>query len=135
MQNNTTAVFEAFAKQAAKRLEERKKHRTERLRVKSLDDMEIEIRGLSDSELNDCFEFSDDPIEVDRYTLYMASKTLQEAGKILVANGTLQQEYKIAEMFSNSERRFLAQRVLLLSGVTEEAGIKIIKETEEVKNS
>lgn len=134
MQNDKTIIFEAFAKKAAQRLEERKKQRTERLLVKSVG-MEVEIRGLSDSELNDCMEFSENSIEVDRYTLYMASSTLQEAAKILKANGTLQQEYKITEMFSGAERNFLVRRVLELSGATGDAGIEVIQETEEVKNS
>lgn len=132
--NNKIAVFEAFAKKAAQRLEEKKKHRTERLMIKSMD-MEIEIRGLSDTELNDCYEFSDSAIEIDRYTLYMASPTLQEAAKLLVADGTLKQEYKIAEMFSSVERSYLVNRVLQLSGAVGEAGIEVIKESEEVKNS
>lgn len=133
MQNEKTVIFEAFAKKAAQRLEERKKQRTERLLVKSIG-MEVEIRGLSDSELNDCMEFSDNSIEVDRYTLYMASPTLQEAGKLLKADGTLQQEYKITEMFSGAERSFLVRRILELSGATGEAGIEVIRETDEVKN-
>lgn len=134
MQNEKTVIFEAFAKQAAQRLEERKKQRTERLMVKSIG-MELEIRGLSDAELNDCMEFSENSIEVDRYTLYMASSTLQEAAKLLRANGTLQQEYKITEMFSGAERNFLVRRVLELSGATGDANIEVIRETEEVKNS
>lgn len=134
MQNEKTVIFEAFAKKAAQRLEERKKQRTERLMVKSIG-MELEIRGLSDAELNDCMEFSENSIEVDRYTLYMASSTLQEAAKLLRANGTLQQEYKITEMFSGAERNFLVRRVLELSGATGDANIEVIRETEEVKNS
>lgn len=132
--NNKIAVFEAFAKKAAQRLEEKKKHRTERLLIKSMN-MEIEIRGLSDTELNDCMEFSDSPVEVDRYTLFMASETLQETAKIMVRDGLLQQEYKITEMFTGSERNFLVRRVLELSGASGEADIEIIRESEEVKNS
>lgn len=134
MQNDNRVIFEAFAKKAAQRLEERKKQRTERLLVKSIG-MEVEIRGLSDSELNDCMEFSENSIEVDRYTLYMASPTLQEAAKIMVADGTLKQEYKITEMFSGAERSFLVRRVLELSGATGDAGIEVVGETDEVKNS
>lgn len=132
--SNKIAVFEAFAKKAAQRLEERKKQRTEKLLVKSVN-AEIEIRGLSDAELNDCMEFSDSPVEVDRYTLYMSSPTLQEAAKVLVADGVLQQEYKITEMFTGAERNYLVRRVLELSGATGDADIEVIKETEEVKNS
>lgn len=127
-------VFQNFARKAAQRLEERKKMRREKLYVKSIED-EVEIRGLSDAELNDCMEFSEDPLEVDKYTVYYASPTLQEAGKILVADGTLKQEYKIMDMFTTPERRYLVNRVLELSGATGEAGIEPVKETEELKNS
>lgn len=127
-------VFQNFARKAAQRLEERKKMRREKLYVKSIED-EVEIRGLSDAELNDCMEFSEDPLEVDKYTVYYASPTLQEAGKILVADGTLKQEYKIMDMFTAPERRYLVNRVLELSGATGEAGIKPVKEMEELKNS
>lgn len=126
-------VFQNFARKAAQRLEERKKMRREKLYVKSIED-EVEIRGLSDAELNDCMEFSEDPLEVDKYTVYYASPTLQEAGKILVADGTLKQEYKIMDMFTAPERRYLVNRVLELSGATGEAGIEPVKETEELKN-
>lgn len=134
MQNDKVVIFEAFAQKAAQRLKERKKQRTERLLVKSIG-MEVEIRGLSDSELNDCMEFSDNSIETDRYTLYMASPTLQEAAKVLKSQGVLQQEYKITEMFTGVERSFLVRRVLELSGATGDAGIEVIRETDEVKNS
>lgn len=127
-------VFQNFARKAAQRLEERKKLRRERLYVKSIED-EVEIRGLSDAELNDCMEFSEDPLEVDKYTVYYASSTLQEAGKLLVADGTLKQEYKIMDMFTAPERRYLVNRVLELSGATGEADIKPVKEMEELKNS
>lgn len=130
-------VFEMFAQKAAKRLEERKKRRRETLRIKNLDDMELEIRGLSDVELNECVEFSDVPVEVDKYTMYMASRTLQETAKLLVAKGVLQptKEYKITEMFSAAERRFIVDRILILSGTNETAQIEVIEESKELKNS
>lgn len=130
-------VFEMFAQKAAKRLEERKKRRRETLRIKNLDDMELEIRGLSDVELNECMEFSDVPVEVDKYTMYMASRTLQETAKLLVAKGVLQptKEYKITEMFSAAERRFIVERILILSGTNETAQIEVIEESKELKNS
>lgn len=134
MEKNKTIVFEQFARKAAERLEKRKKLRTERLRVKSID-MEIEIRGLSDAEMHDCMDFSEDNIEQDRYTLFMASPTLQEAGKILKENGTLQQEYKIAEMFTAVEQSYMVNRVLELSGYKGNPDIEVIKEEDEVKNS
>lgn len=57
MDKDKVVVFEQFARKAAERLEERKKLRTETLKVKSLGDMEIEIRGLTDAEINDCMDF------------------------------------------------------------------------------
>ena len=131
---NKTVIFEAFAKKAAQRLEERKKLRREQLMVKSIGE-ELEIRGLSDAELADCMEFSEDPAEVDKYTLYMACPMLQESAKILKADGTLKQEYKITEMFTAIERGFMVRRILELSGAAGEAGIEVIKEQAEVKNS
>ncbi|MDE6994754.1 MAG: hypothetical protein K2P41_10095 [Lachnospiraceae bacterium] len=130
-------TFEKFAQQAAKRMEERKKHRTEQLRLKDMDDMVLEIRALSDKEISECYEFSDDSLKIDQYTIYCASKTLQETAKVLVANGQLKpgQEYKITEMFTVTERNYIAKRVLTLSGVLGDAGIEVIKETEEIKNS
>lgn len=135
--DDKTLIFEQFAKKAAKRMEERKKQRTEQLKIKSMEDMILEIRGLSDTELNECYEFSDKPIETDRYTIYCASPTLQKAAKLLVEHGTLKagQEYKITEMFTGVERNFITRRVLSLSGATGEAEIEVIQEIEEVKNS
>ena len=99
MDQDKTVIFEKFAKQAAKRMEERKKHRKESLKIGGDEDMVMEIRGLSDTELNDCFEFSEEAIEVDRYTIYMASPTLQNAAECLVREGKLNagQAYKITE--------------------------------------
>lgn len=134
--DNKTIIFERFAQEAAKRLEEKKKFRVEHLKIKSMGDQELEIRGLSDVEFNDCMEFSDNPIEVDRYTMYMASSTLQNAAKIMVNQGKLQagNEYKITEIFTGVERNFIVRRILALSGVGGEANIEVIKETEEIKN-
>lgn len=137
MSQEKTIMFEKFAQQAARRLEERKKFRREQLKIKSMDDMVIEIRGLSDKEINDCYEFSKDSLEIDRYTMYCASSTLQEMAKILVADGKLKQgqEYTITEMFTSVERNFITKRILELSGVTGDAGVEVVKETEEIKNS
>lgn len=130
-------IFEKFAQQAARKMEERKKRRTEHLTIKDAEDMEMEIRGLSDTEINECYEFSDNSLEIDQYTIYYASRTLQEAAKILVAMGKLRQgeEYKITEMFTSLERNFIVKRVLTLSGVLGDVGIEVIEEAEELKNS
>lgn len=137
MDKEKVMIFEKFAQKAAKRMEERKKQRREKLEIGGNEDMVMDIRGLSDVELNDCFEFSDNSLEVDRYTIYMASSTLQQAAKIMVDNGTLKagKEYTITEMFSGAERNYIVRKILALSGATGEADIKVISEGEEIKNS
>lgn len=134
---NKTVIFEQFARKAKQRLEERKKFKTEKLKIKSMGDEVLEIRGLSDNEISDCMDFSTDSLEVDRYTIYMASVTLQEAARVLVNEGALApgKEYKITEIFTGAERNFITRRVLQLSGVGGEAEIEVISENEEVKNS
>ena len=54
----------------------------------------------------------------------------------MVQNGSLKKgnEYTITEMFTQVERRFIAERILELSGAGGKADIRI-KEKEEVKNS
>lgn len=135
MEQDKTIIFEQFAKKAKERLEERKKMRREILEIAGMDNMGMEIRGLSDAEIAEVYEFSEDALENDKYAIFYASSTLQEAAKVMVAEGTLTagKEYKITDMFTQAERRFIANRVLILSGVNSEPGIKI-KETEEVKN-
>lgn len=134
MDQNKVVIFEQFAKKAKEKIEERKKLHKEELVIGSIG-MNMDIRGLSDTELNEIFEFSDDSIENDKYAVYFASNTLQEAAKIMVQNGSLEErkEYTITEMFTQAERRFIVERILELSGVGGEADIKI-KEKEEVKN-
>lgn len=135
MDQNKVAIFEEFARKAKERIEERKKFKKETLEIGSIG-MDIEIRGLSDAELNEVFEFSDDAIENDKYAIFFASTTLQEVAKVMVVNGSLQpgKEYQITDMFTQAERRFIAGRILEISGVNSEAGITV-KETNEVKNS
>jgi len=129
-------IFEEFARKARERIEEKKKFKREELIIDSMGGMTMEIRGLSDAELNEVYEFSDDAIENDKYAIYFASSTLQEAAKVMVSEGSLQtgREYLITDMFTQSERRFIAERILILSGANGEPGIRV-KETEEVKNS
>lgn len=136
MDQDKAIIFEQFARKAKERIEERKKIHVETLEIESMGGMSMEIRGLSDAELNEVYEFSEDAIENDKYAIFFASSTLQEAAKIMVADGDLQpgKEYQITDMFTQAERRFIVNRILVLSGVNSEAGIKI-KETDEVKNS
>ena len=136
MDQDKVIIFEQFARKAKERIEERKILHVETLEIESMGGMSMKIRGLSDAELNEVYEFSEDAIENDKYAIFFASSTLQEAAKIMVADGDLQpgKEYQITDMFTQAERRFIANRILVLSGVNSEAGIKI-KETDEVKNS
>lgn len=136
MDQDKRVIFEQFARKAKERIEERKKLHTEELEIESIGGMSMEIRGLSDAELNEIYEFSEDALENDKYAIYCASTTLQEAAKVMVSDGELSpgREYKITDMFTQAERKFIANRILVLSGVNGDAGIKI-KETEEVKNS
>lgn len=135
MDQDKVIIFEQFARKAKERIEERKKFKKELLEIESIG-MSIDVRGISDAELNEINEFSPDPAENDKYSIFYASKTLQEAAKLMVANGDLQQgqEYNITDMFTPIERRFIVDRILKLSGMNGDAGITI-KETEEVKNS
>ena len=135
MEANKVLIFEQFAKKAKERIEARKQMRKEELVIGSIG-MDMEIRGLSDAEVSEVLEFSDDTIEVDKYTIYYASSTLQEAAKVMVQEGSLRpgKEYTIADMFTQAERNFIARPILELSGVGGEADIRI-KEKEEVKNS
>ncbi len=135
MEENKVLIFEQFARKAKERIEARKQLRKEELVIGSIG-MDMEIRGLSDTEVSEVLEFSDDTIEVDKYTIYYASSTLQEAAKVMVQQGSLQtgKEYTITDMFTQSERNFIARRILELSGAGGEADIRI-KEKEEVKNS
>lgn len=135
MEENKVVIFEQFARKAKERIEARKTMHKEVLVIGSIG-MDMEIRGLSDAELSEVFEFSDDSIENDKYAIFFASPTLQEAAKVLVREGSLQpgKEYTITDMFTQTERNFIAKHILELSGVGGEADIRI-REKEEVKNS
>lgn len=135
MGQDKAVIFEQFARKAKERIEERKKFKKETLEIGSIG-MDIEIRGLSDAELNEVYEFSENAVESDKYAIYYASTTLQEAAKIMAADGSLKpgKEYTITDMFTQAERRFIAEHILILSGVNGDVEIKV-KETEEVKNS
>ena len=130
-----------FARKAAERIEERKKLRTMRLMVKSVG-MEVEIRGLTEEEIRDCMDFSDESIEVDKYTIYMASPTLQNAAKILDPSmhiATLGEGAKLSmDITLKKGQGYVSadkNKVLELSGMTGDAKIEVIREDEEIKNS
>ena len=140
MEKEKNVIFEAFARKAAERIEERKKLRTMRLMVKSVG-MEVEngrVTGvrLTRMELTEKDARGRRGVRaIEGSKIYMASPTLQNAAKILVEEGTLKQHYKITEMFTGSERTFIVNKVLELSGMTGDAKIEVIREDEEIKNS
>ena len=88
MNDNKPILFESFAKKAAAKLQERKKMKTKKLYIGDLDET-IEIRALTDQEFQDCSEYSDNGIVVDKYTIYYASKTLQDLAATMVEQGVI----------------------------------------------
>jgi len=69
--NDNTAVFSDFARRAKERIEQRKKKITKKLRVEAAG-VDITIRALTDQEISECMEFSDDSLVVDKYLIYHA---------------------------------------------------------------
>lgn len=130
MSDNKTIVFESFAKKAAAKLQERKKLKTKRLYIGDLNET-IEIRGLTDQEFQDCSEYSEDGIKVDKYTIYYASKDLQNLASMLVEQGVIKEHLEVMDMFKPADRKKLANEVMKLSGVLDDTSVK---ELDEVKN-
>lgn len=130
MSDNKMIVFESFAKKAAAKLQERKKLKTKKLYIGDLDET-IEIRGLTDQEFQDCSEYSDNGILVDKYTVYYASKDLQSLASMLVEQGVIKEHLEVMDMFTPSDRSQLAKEVMKLSGVMDDT---TVKELDEVKN-
>lgn len=133
MDGNKVMVFESFAKKAAAKIEARKKMRTKKLYIGDLDET-IEIRAVTDQEVQDCIEFSDLEIEQDKYMIYLASKTLQDLATEMVKQGLIKKHLEIMEMFSAVDRRALSKEILNFSGFNDESTVKPIQELDEVKN-
>lgn len=133
MDGNKVMVFESFAKKAAAKIEARKKMRTEKIYVGDLDET-IEIRAVTDQEVQDCIEFSDLDIEQDKYMIYLASKTLQDLADEMVKQGLIEKHLEVMEMFSAVDRRALSKEILSFSGFNDESTVKPIQELDEVKN-
>ena len=95
-------------------------------------DEEIVLRGLSSEELNDCLNYSEDNVLVDKYTIYYASKTLQELAEYMVNEGIVKEHIQIMDMFSPVDRTKLANEVLALSGVK---GKSTVSDVDELKKS
>lgn len=130
MSDTNTSVFNSFAKKAAAKLQERKKLKTKKLYIGDLDET-IEIRGLTDQEIQDCAEYSENGIESDKYTIYYASKTLQNLANELVQQEVIAKHLEVMDMFTPADRSQLAIEVMKLSGVTDAT---TVKELDEVKN-
>lgn len=126
-------IFHDFARRAKEKIEARKKMKTKKLYIGDCD-VTITISGLTEQEINDCSNFSQDSLECDKYLIYMACKELQEEADSLVKAGVIDQHYKIANMFNNADRRAIAEEIFVLSGLNDECTIKPIDEIEEAKN-
>lgn len=120
-------TFKSFADKAVKRMEERKKIKVKRYYIGDLDE-EIVLRGLSSEELNDCLDYSKDTVLVDKYTIYYASKTLQELAEYMVNEGIVKEHIQIMDMFSPADRTKLANEVLALSGMKDKSTVSDVDE-------
>lgn len=120
-------TFKSFAEKAVKRMEERKKRKVKRYYIGDLDE-EIVLRGLSSEELNDCLDYSKDTVLVDKYTIYYASKTLQELADYMVNEGIVKEHIQIMDMFSPADRTKLANEVLALSGMKDKSTVSDVDE-------
>ena len=132
MDQEKIVVFEAFAKKAAQKIEERKKKRTKTLYIGDLNE-QIEIRGLTEEEFKDCSEYSKDGSEADKYTMYYASKTLQELAGYMVEQGMIKEHLDVCNMIAIFDRNAIIHEILELSGLTGKSSVKPIEELEEVK--
>ena len=134
MKQDNTIIFSDFARKAKERIEARKKLRTKRFFVAAAD-VTLTLRGLTEQEISDCAEFSDNSIANDKYAIYMACRELRENAQSLVDEGVINHHYEICDMFSNADRHAIAEEIFRLSGVYDEPSVKPIDEVEEVKNS
>ena len=126
-------VFEDFAKRALKKIENKKKLKTKTVKIKDLDE-KIKLRGLTNQELIECTEYSDNALKNDYYTIYYASETLQALAKYMVEKGMIKEHCMVCEMFSIVDRNKLANIVMELSGAAGKASVEIVEEIEEIKN-
>lgn len=130
MIDNKLITFEKFAKKAVQKMEERRKHKKKTFYVGDLEE-NIEIRGISEQEFIECSEYSENDFEVDKYTLYYASPTLQELAKYMMENKMIKDYIDVCDAISPVDRKQLVREIIKLSGLTEES---TVKELEEIKN-
>lgn len=130
MDQEKILTFEAFARKAAKKLEDRKTKKKKMLYIGALDE-QIEIRALSDQEISECMEYSEDDFTNDKYTMYYASRTLQELAGYMIDNGMIKEHLEVCDAVSSADRKKIVHEILALSGVYDET---TVKELDEVKN-
>lgn len=131
-------IFEDFAAKARKRIEERRKRSTKEYYVKDAD-VTLTLHGLTEEEISEAqnmFDKDGTGLEKDKYIIYLACRELQEAAGIMAAEGSLNENerYKIADMFSFSDRSYLAGEVLILSGIGTDCSVEAVSEVKEIKN-
>lgn len=125
-----TIIYADFARKAREKINARKQLRTKKLFVEDVG-VELTLRGLTDQELIDVNEYSNDSLKNDKYLVYIASKELPEIARIMMENGDIQEYTDVVDMFNRADRKQLAEEVLKLSGVYDES---TVKEVDEIKN-
>lgn len=125
-----TIIYADFARKAREKINARKQLRTKKLFVEDVG-VELTLRGLTDQELIDVNEYSEDSLKNDKYLVYIASKELPEIAEIMMRNGDIQEYTDVVDMFTRADRKQLAEEVLKLSGVYDES---TVKEVDEIKN-
>lgn len=125
-----TIIYADFARKAREKINARKQLRTKKLFVEDVG-VELTLRGLTDQELIDVNEYSDDSLKNDKYLVYVATKELPEIAEIMMRNGDIQDYTDVVDMFTRADRKQLAEEVLKLSGVYDES---TVKEVDEIKN-
>lgn len=121
--------FQSFAKKAMEKIEAKKKRKKKWLYIGDLKE-EIEIRALTDQELADCFEYSEDDYVNDQYIMYYASKTLQELAGYMKQEGMIGEHLEVCGCISKVDRNQIVHEILALSGCV---GETTVKELDEVK--
>lgn len=129
MDQEKVMAFQAFAQKAARKIEERKKRKRKSLYIGALEET-IEIRSLTDQEISDCFEYSEDDYTNDKYTMYYASSTLQELANYMKQKGMIQEHLEVCDSISKVDRNKIVNEILTLS---EAIGESTVKELDKVK--
>ena len=88
----------------------------------------IQIRGLTDQEAADCFEYSDNDHTNDQYIMYYASQPLQELAKYMKQEGMIQEELEVCDCISKVDRNQIVHEILELSGFYGKTTVKELKE-------